>query len=94
MGKRLSEAEKQTIWDMREQGVPVKRIARHLGRQNVSLRVFIADSGGMRPRPQERSELRCAWRSERRSPEVLLRACPSVRLPLDLSVRPRRFAER
>jgi transposase, IS30 family len=58
MGKRFTEAEKQTIWDMREQGVPVKRIARHLGRQNVSLRVFIADSGGMRPRLQDQSELR------------------------------------
>ncbi len=25
---------RQTIWDMREAGVPVKRIAKHLGRQN------------------------------------------------------------
>jgi IS30 family transposase len=58
VGRRFTEAEKQTIWDMREAGVPVKRIAKHLGRQNVSLRVFIADTGGMRPRPSERSELR------------------------------------
>ena len=56
--RRFSEAEKQTIWDMREAGVPVKRIARHLGRQNVSLRKFIADAGGKRPTPRERSELR------------------------------------
>ena len=35
--RRFSETEKQTIWDMREAGVPVKRIARHLSRQNVSL---------------------------------------------------------
>jgi IS30 family transposase len=56
--RKFSEEEKQTIWDMREAGVPVKRIARHLGRQNVSLRVFIADSGGMRPTARERSELR------------------------------------
>ena len=56
--KRFSEAEKQTIWDMREAGVPVKRIARHLGRQNVSLRKFIADAGGRRTTPRERSDLR------------------------------------
>jgi hypothetical protein len=58
MGRRLSEAERTTIWDMRESGVPVKRIARHLGRQNSSLRRFIADAGGTRPTPRERSELR------------------------------------
>ena len=31
----LARRERQTIWDMCEAGVPVKRIARHLGRQNV-----------------------------------------------------------
>ena len=51
MWRRFSEEERQTIWDMREAGVPVKRIARHLGRQNVSLRKFIADAGGKRPHP-------------------------------------------
>ncbi len=60
--RRFSEAEKQTIWDMREAGVPVKRIARHLGRQNVSLRKFIADAGGKRPTARERSELRLSLR--------------------------------
>ena len=49
MGSRFSEEERQAIWDMRVAGVPVKRIARHLGSQNVSLRVFIADAGGKRP---------------------------------------------
>jgi IS30 family transposase len=58
VGKRFSEEDQKTIWDMREAGVPVKRIARHLGRQNVSLRKFIADHGGTRPTPRERSELR------------------------------------
>jgi hypothetical protein len=29
---RFSEQDRKTIWDMREAGVPVKRIARHLGR--------------------------------------------------------------
>jgi acyl-CoA reductase-like NAD-dependent aldehyde dehydrogenase len=33
----------------------VKRIARHLGRQNSSLRKFIADAGGRRPSARERS---------------------------------------
>ena len=35
---RFSPEDKETIWDMREAGVPVKRIAKHLGRQNSSLR--------------------------------------------------------
>ena len=47
--RRFSEAEKQTIWDMPEAGVPVKRIARHLGRQPVTLRKFIADVRVKRP---------------------------------------------
>ena len=38
--------------------MPVKRIAKHLGRQNSSLRRFIADAGGRRPTSRERSELR------------------------------------
>lgn len=37
---RFSDEDKKTIWDMREAGVPVKRIAKHLGRQNSSLRRF------------------------------------------------------
>ncbi len=56
--RRFSEAEKETIWDMREAGIPVKRIAKHLGRQNVSLRTYIADAGGKRPTARQRSELR------------------------------------
>jgi IS30 family transposase len=43
---------------MREAGVPVKRIAKHLGRQNSSLRKFIADAGGRRPTARERCALR------------------------------------
>jgi IS30 family transposase len=58
MWKRFSEEDRKTIWDMREAGVPVKRIAKHLDRQNVSLRKFIADHGGTRPTPLQRSELR------------------------------------
>ncbi len=33
MCRRFSEEERQTIWDIREAGVPVERITRHLGRQ-------------------------------------------------------------
>ena len=58
MWRRFSEEERQTIWDMREAGVPVKRIARHLGRQPVSLRKFLSGTGGKRPSARERSELR------------------------------------
>ena len=56
--RRFSEAEKQTIWDMREAGAPVKRIARYLGRQPVSFRKFLSGTGGNRPNARERSELR------------------------------------
>ena len=55
---RFLEADRKTIWEMREAGVPVKRIAKHLGRQNCSLRTFIASSGGRRPSVRERCELR------------------------------------
>jgi len=55
---RFSAEDRETIWNMREAGVPVKRIAKHLGRQNSSLRMFIADHGGTRPTGRERSELR------------------------------------
>jgi IS30 family transposase len=54
---RFSAEDRETIWEMREAGVPVKRIAKHLGRQNSSLRMFIADHGGTRPTARERSEL-------------------------------------
>src|SRR5450755_1781452 len=55
---RFSAEGRETIWDMREAGVPVKRIAKHLDRQNSSLRRFIADHGGTRPTARQRSELR------------------------------------
>ncbi len=55
---RFTEADRATIWEMREAGVPVKRIAKHLGRQNSSLRKFIADAGGRRPHERGRAELR------------------------------------
>ena len=65
MWRRFSEDEKQTIWDMREAGVPVKRIARHLGRQPVSLRKFLSGTEGSVPSARERSELRLSLRRTR-----------------------------
>ena len=56
--RRFSEEDKETIWDMREAGVPVKRIAKHLGRQNCSIRKFISTTGGQRPSARERCTLR------------------------------------
>jgi len=56
--RRFSVEDRETIWDMREAGVPVKRIAKHLGRQNCSVRTFIAATGGRRPRARERCALR------------------------------------
>jgi transposase-like protein len=35
---RFTDEDKERIWDMHQAGVPVKRIARIMGRQNVSLR--------------------------------------------------------
>jgi len=55
---RFSAEDRETIWNMREAGVPVQRIAKHLGRQNSSLRMFFADHGGTRPTARERSDLR------------------------------------
>jgi IS30 family transposase len=55
---RFSQEDRKTIWDMREAGVPVKRIAKHLGRHNSSLRTFIAGAGGRRPTARERCALR------------------------------------
>jgi hypothetical protein len=56
MYRRFTEAEIEQVWDMHQTGVPVKRIARTLGRQNVSLRVLISKSGGIRPRARVANE--------------------------------------
>ena len=52
MGRRFTDEERVRIWDMHEAGVPVKRIARMMGRQNASLRALVSQSGGVRPRPR------------------------------------------
>ncbi len=48
----ITDEEKERIWDMHEAGVPVKRIARTMGRQNCSMRELISRTGGMRPPPR------------------------------------------
>jgi IS30 family transposase len=48
--RRFTEEEIERIWDMHQAGVPVKRIARKMGRQNVSMRMLISRSGGIRPK--------------------------------------------
>jgi IS30 family transposase len=82
MTRRFAEAERKTIWDMRETGVSVKRIAGHLGRQNSSLRRFIADNGGTRPRVRERSALRLSL-DEREEISRGLAAGLSIRVIVD-----------
>jgi IS30 family transposase len=79
---RFSAEDRETIWNMREAGVPVKRIAKHLGRQNSSLRMFIADQGGTRPPARERSELRLS-REEREEISRGLAAGLSIRAIAD-----------
>jgi IS30 family transposase len=48
--RRFSDEEKQQIWDWHQDGVPVNRIARRLGRNNASLRKLVGETGGVRPR--------------------------------------------
>ena len=55
---RFSEDGRNATWDMREAGVPVKRIAKHLDRQKILAAEVIADHGGTRPIARERCELR------------------------------------
>jgi transposase, IS30 family len=76
---RFSEEDKKTIWEMREAGVPVKRIANHLGRRNSSLRTFIASAGGRRPSARERCALRLSL-AEREEISRGLAAGSSLRL--------------
>jgi len=59
---RFSKEDKATIWEMREAGVPVKRIAKHLGRQNSSLRIR-----GILKSPLDTNRLRCGQPSPDRS---------------------------
>jgi hypothetical protein len=66
--RRFSDAERAVIWDMREAGVPVKGIARHLGRENSP------QCAGSSRRREDSALARLGalsfgsrWRNERRS---------------------------
>jgi IS30 family transposase len=54
--RRFTDEEKVQIWDWHQDGVPVKRIARRLGRNNASLRKLVGETGGVRPRVRVISE--------------------------------------
>jgi transposase, IS30 family len=56
--QRFSEAEKAEIWDALERGESMRGIAHRMGRAHGSIRTYIVDSGGRRPRPPTASELR------------------------------------
>ena len=58
MGVRFSEAERAEIWDSLERGESMRSIARRMGRAHASIRTFLVDNAGRRPRPAGSSELR------------------------------------
>src|SRR5271155_2725877 len=55
---RFSEAERAEIWDSIERGESLRVIGRRLGRAHSSIRTFLVDNAGRRPRPPGSSDLR------------------------------------
>lgn len=53
----LTEAEVAELWARRAAGESGTRIARHMGRYGSSLRDYIHEAGGIRPRPRKRSRI-------------------------------------
>src|SRR6202011_2191183 len=62
--RRFTEEESATIWEEHQAGVPLKQIARRLGRENSAIRKYVGRTGGIPPRPRVVSELRLS-QSER-----------------------------
>ena len=54
---RLTDAQVAEVWARRAGGESVTRIARHMGRYVKSVRTYIHDAGGIRPRPGKRSRV-------------------------------------
>ena len=65
--KPFTDEEKATIWDDHEAGVPLKRIARNLGREISAISEYVGRTGGIRPRPRVISELRLSQAEVKRS---------------------------
>ena len=55
--RRLTDAQMAEVWARRAAGESVTRIARHMGRYVKSIRSYIHDAGGIRPRLQKRSRV-------------------------------------
>jgi IS30 family transposase len=58
MTRRFSEAERAEIWDALERGESMRAIARNMGRAHASIRTWVLDNAGRRPRPPGSSDLR------------------------------------
>jgi transposase, IS30 family len=58
MWKRFSEAERADIWDSIERGESLRAIGRRMGRAHGSVRQFLVDNAGRRPRQPGSSDLR------------------------------------
>jgi IS30 family transposase len=56
--RRFSEAERAEIWDAIERGESLRVIGRRMGRAHGSIRQFLVDNAGRRPRPPGSSDLR------------------------------------
>jgi IS30 family transposase len=76
--RRFTDEEKQRIWEMHQAGVPVKHIARRLGRNNASLRKLVGETGGVRPRARVINERHLSF-AEREEISRSLAAVVSLR---------------
>ena len=81
MWKPFTEEEVATIWEDHQAGVPLKRIARTLGRQNSVIREYVGRTGGIRPRPRVVSELRLSQSEREEISRGLAAGCSFGRSP-------------
>jgi IS30 family transposase len=58
MTRWFTEAERAELWDLFERGVSERQIAVRMGRNKGSVRQFLIDNAGRRPRPPGSSKLR------------------------------------
>jgi IS30 family transposase len=94
MYRRFSEAERAELWDLFERGWSERQLAAHLGRNKGSIRQFLLDNAGRRPRPPGSSDLRLTL-AERKEISRGLTAGASLRaIAAAWAKRLRRCAER